>query len=242
MTELWNIYGPTETTIWSTRRAGSGRATACITIGRPIANTQLYVLDAGQPVAVGVAGEIWIGGDGVALGYHRRPELTAERFVPDRFSGRPARGCTAPATSAAGCRRRASSTSAASTTRSRSAASASSSARSRRRSNAHPMVRQSAVITREARPGDMRIVAYVVVNHGEDLTVSEVRRYLRASLPDYMIPSFVMTLQALPLTANGKLDRGALPDPFRSASGDAAVSEPPAPGWSSVWPKSGARR
>ena len=76
----------------------------------------------------------------------------------------------------------------------------------------------------------MRIVAYIVVNGGEDLTVSEVRRYLRASLPDYMIPSFVMTLQSLPLTANGKLDRGALPDVFRSVGDDVALSEPPAPG------------
>ena len=80
----------------------------------------------------------------------------------------------------------------------------------------------------------MRIVAYVVVNSGEDLTVSDVRRYLRTSLPDYMIPSFVMTLHALPLTANGKLDRAALPDVFRSVGADEALSEPPAPGMEQV--------
>jgi hypothetical protein len=83
---------------------------------------------------------------------------------------------------------------------------------------------------REIAPGDTRLVTYIVLHGGEDLTVSEVRRYLRASLPDYMIPSFVMTLQSLPLTANGKLDRGALPNVFRSVGDDAAPSEPPAPG------------
>ena len=228
--ELWNLYGPTETTIWSSvERIRPGDP--ALTIGRPIANTQLYIVDkAGQPVAVGVEGEICIGGDGVALGYHRRPELTTERFISDGFSGRPGarlyrtgdRGRRLPdgrllhlgridnQVKIRGFRIELGEIETA--------------------LNAHPMVRQSAVITREARPGDMRIVAYVVVNHGEDLTVSEVRRYLRASLPDYMIPSFVMTLQALPSTANGKLDRGALPDPFRSASSEAAVNEPPAPG------------
>ena len=228
--ELWNLYGPTETTIWSSvERIRPGDPV--LTIGRPIANTQLYIVDkAGLPVAVGVEGEIWIGGDGVALGYHRRPELTTERFIPDCFSGRPGarlyrtgdRGRWLPDGRLLHLGRNDNQVK----------------IRGFRIElgeietvlNAHPMVRQSVVITREARPGDVRILAYVVVNDGEDLTVSEVRSYLRASLPDYMIPSFVMTLQALPLTANGKLDRGALPDPFRSASDAEAVSEPPAPG------------
>jgi len=226
--ELWNLYGPTETTIWSSvEKIEPGDRV--LSIGRPIANTQLYVLDqAGEPVSVGVAGEIWIGGDGVALGYHRRPELTAERFVHDRFTDRPGGrlyrtgdlgrwlsdgrlqhlGRIDNQVKIRGFRIEPGEIEAA--------------------LNAHPMVRQSAVVTREARPGDVRIVAYIVVNDGEDLTVSEVRRYLRASLPDYMIPSFVMTLQSLPLTANGKLDRGALPNVFRSVGDDVAVSEPPA--------------
>jgi amino acid adenylation domain-containing protein len=228
--ELWNLYGPTETTIWSSvEKIELGDRV--LSIGRPIANTQLYVVDkAGEPVSVGVAGEIWIGGDGVALGYHRRPELTAERFVHDRFSDRPGGrlyrtgdlgrwladgrlqhlGRIDNQVKIRGFRIELGEIEAA--------------------LNAHPMVRQSVVVTCEARPGDVRIVAYIVVNGGEDLTVSEVRRYLRASLPDYMIPSFVMTLQSLPLTANGKLDRGALPDIFRSIGDDVALSEPPAPG------------
>jgi len=228
--ELWNLYGPTETTIWSSvEKIEPGDCV--LSIGRPIANTQLYVVDkAGEPVSVGVAGEIWIGGDGVALGYHRRPELTAERFVHDRFSDRAGGklyrtgdlgrwlpdgrlqhlGRIDSQVKIRGFRIELGEIEAA--------------------LNVHPMVRQSAVVTREARPGDVRIVAYIVVNDGEDLTVSEVRRYLRGSLPDYMIPSFVMTLQSLPLTANGKLDRGALPDVFRSVGDDVAVSEPPAPG------------
>jgi glyine---[glycyl-carrier protein] ligase len=228
--ELWNLYGPTETTIWSSvEKIEAGDRV--LTIGRPIANTQIYIVDkAGGPVSVGVAGEIWIGGDGVALGYHRRPELTAERFVPDRFGDRPNGrlyrtgdlgrwladgrlehlGRIDSQVKIRGFRIELGEIEAA--------------------LNAHPMVRQSAVVTRETRPGDGRIVAYIVVNGGEDLTVSEVRRYLRASLPDYMIPSFVMTLQSLPLTANGKLDRGALPDVFRAIGDDAALSEPPAPG------------
>jgi acyl-CoA synthetase (AMP-forming)/AMP-acid ligase II/acyl carrier protein len=228
--ELWNLYGPTETTIWSSvgRIEPGDRA---LSIGRPIANTEIYVVDkAGKPVSVGVAGEIWIGGDGVAIGYHRRPELTAERFVHDRFSDRPGGrlyrtgdlgrwlpdgrlqhlGRIDSQVKIRGFRIELGEIEAA--------------------LNAHPMVRQSAVVTREARPGDVRIVAYIVVNGGEDLTVSEVRRYLRTTLPDYMIPSFVLTLQSLPLTANGKLDRAALPDVFRSVGDDVALSEPPAPG------------
>jgi acyl-CoA synthetase (AMP-forming)/AMP-acid ligase II/acyl carrier protein len=228
--ELWNLYGPTETTIWSSvEKIEPGDRV--LSIGRPIANTQLYVVDkAGEPVSVGVAGEIWIGGDGVALGYHRRPELTAERFVQDRFSDRPGGrlyrtgdlgrwlpdgrlqhlGRIDSQVKIRGFRIELGEIEAA--------------------LNAHPIIRQSAVITREARPGDVRLVAYIVVNGGEDLTVSEVRRYLRTGLPDYMIPSFVLPLQSLPLTANGKLDRGALPDVFRSVGDDVALSEPPAPG------------
>ena len=151
--ELWNLYGPTETTIWSSV-ARIARGDRVLTIGRPIANTQIYVVDkAGQPAAVGVAGEIWIGGDGVALGYHRRPELTAERFVADRFDGRPdARlyrtgdlgrwlpdgrlqhlGRIDNQVKIRGFRIELGEIEAA--------------------LNAHPMVRQSAVVTREARPG-----------------------------------------------------------------------------------------
>src|SRR4029079_12783847 len=185
---------------------------------------------AGEPVAVGIAGEIWIGGDGVALGYHRRPELTAERFVHDRFTAHRGAGLYRTGdlgrwlpdgrlqhlgriddqVKIRGFRIELGEIEAA--------------------LDRHPLVRQSAAVVREIAPGDTRLVAYIVVSGGEDLTVSEVRRYLRTTLPDYMIPSFVMTLHSLPLTANGKLDRGALPNVFRSLSDDAALSEPPAPG------------
>jgi acyl carrier protein len=179
---------------------------------------------------VGVGGEICIGGAGVANGYLNRPDLTAEGFVPDPYSMQPGArlyrtgdlgrwladgtieflGRNDQQVKIRGFRIELGEIEAA--------------------LNAHPIIRQSAVITREARPGDVRLVAYIVVNGGEDLTVSEVRRYLRTGLPDYMIPSFVLPLQSLPLTANGKLDRGALPDVFRSVGDDVALSEPPAPG------------
>src|SRR5205085_4210176 len=87
---LWNLYGPTETTIYSTGYPVAASEDSVVPIGRPIANTQVYVLDAGlQPVPVGVAGELFIGGDGLARGYLDRPELTAERFIPDPFAASP---------------------------------------------------------------------------------------------------------------------------------------------------------
>jgi amino acid adenylation domain-containing protein len=231
---LVNMYGITETTVHVTYRpitradieAGRGSM-----IGKPIPDLYIRLLDErGEPVPVGVTGEIWVGGSGVANGYLNRPELTAQRFVTDPFdpSG------SARLYRAGDLARRLSDGDIEFLGR----IDAQVKIRGFRIElgeietalNAHPMVRQSAVITREARPGDMRVVAYVVVNGGEDLTVSDVRRYLRTSLPDYMIPSFVVTLQSLPLTANGKLDAGALPDIFRSVGDDVALSEPPAPG------------
>jgi amino acid adenylation domain-containing protein len=231
---LVNMYGITETTVHVTYRpitradVEAGRGSV---IGRPIPDLYIRLLDErGEPVPVGVPGEIWVGGAGVANGYLNRAELTAQRFVTDPFdASRSARlyragdlarrlpdgdieflGRIDAQVKIRGFRIELGEIEAA--------------------LNAHPMVRQSAVVTREAHPGDVRIVAYIVVNGGEDLTVSEVRRYLRAGLPDYMIPSFVLTLQSLPLTANGKLDHGALPDVFRSVGDDVALSEPPAPG------------
>lgn len=227
---LWNLYGPTETTIWSAVQqiaAGDGD----ILIGRPIANTEIYVLDrSGQPTPIGVAGEIWIAGAGVALGYHRRPELTAERFVADGFSDRPnARmyrtgdlgrwmldgrlqhlGRIDHQVKIRGFRIELGEIEAALA--------------------AHEAVRQAVVVAREAAPGDLRLVAYVTYAPGEDLTVSDVRRHLRRELPDYMLPSIVVALDTIPLTANGKVDRAALPDPFRAVQGADRQYTPPAPG------------
>ena len=227
--ELWNLYGPTETTIWSTaeRVAGGG---APITIGRPIDNTQVHVLSrAGELQPAGIPGELWIGGAGVATGYHRRPELTADRFIADRFSTQP--GARLYRTGDLGRW----------TAQGRLEHLGRIDHQVKIRGfrielgeiesvlAGHEAVRQSVVIAREAGPGDLRLVAYVVYQPGEDLTVSEVRRHLRRELPDYMVPSLVVALDAIPLTPNGKVDRAALPDPFRNVAPVAAY-EPPAPG------------
>ncbi len=231
---LVNMYGITETTVHVTYRpitradVEAGRGSV---IGEPIPDLYIRLLDErGEPVPVGVPGEIWVGGAGVANGYLNRPELNAQRFVADPLdptgsarlyrAGDLARrlpdgeleflGRIDAQVKIRGFRIELGEIEAT--------------------LDAHPLVRQSVVVTREARPGDTRVVAYVVVNGGEDLTVSDVRKYLRTSLPDYMIPSFVVTLQSLPLTANGKLDVEALPNVFRSVGDDVPLSEPPAPG------------
>lgn len=227
---LWNLYGPTETTIWSTvQRIEAG--TADVLIGKPIANTEIYVLDrSGQPTPIGVPGEIWIAGAGVALGYHRRPELTAERFVADGFSTRP--GARMYRTGDLGRWTQ--------------------DGRLQHLGRidhqvkirgfrielgeiesvlaSHEAVRQAVVVAREAAPGDLRLVAYVAYAPGEDLTVSDVRRHLRRELPDYMLPSVVVALDSIPLTPNGKVDRAALPDPFRGVQRSDHQYTPPAPG------------
>ncbi|HVJ53062.1 MAG TPA: amino acid adenylation domain-containing protein [Aliidongia sp.] len=227
--ELWNLYGPTETTVWSTAdRVERGTA---ISIGRPIANTEIHILDAdGERVPIGIIGEICIGGAGVAIGYHRRPALTAERFIPDRFSARP--GARLYRTGDLG----------------RWTADGKLHHLGRldhqvkirgfrielgeieTMLRGHPSVRQAVVLPREAQRDDQRLVAYMVYRDGEDLTASELRRYLRRQLPEYMIPSMVVALDSVPLTPNGKLDRNALPDPFRNSVRVAANQEPPAPG------------
>jgi amino acid adenylation domain-containing protein len=228
--ELWNLYGPTETTIWSTLERVQ-RSAPLITVGRPIANTQIYVVDTqGRHVPVGIPGEIWIGGAGVALGYHGRPDLTADRFVPDTFIGGPDAtlyrtgdlgrllpdgrlehlGRLDHQVKIRGFRIELGEIETVLGT--------------------HDAVRQCVVVAREAAPGDLRLVAYVAYQPGEDLTVSEVRRHLRKELPDYMIPSVVVALEAVPLTPNGKVDRKALPDPFKGVLQPAADYQPPAQG------------
>ena len=226
---LWNMYGPTETTIWSSLERVEAGSTQ-IGIGRPIANTDIYILDrSGEPAPVGVPGEIHIGGDGVAIGYHNRPELTRERFIADRFSKRAnARlyatgdlgkwveggriihlGRLDTQVKIRGMRIELGEIEAA--------------------LGAIPEIQTGIVEAPEATPGEGRLVAFVVCRPGEHLTVSEVRRHLRRTLPDYMVPSVVVALDALPLTPNGKIDRKALPDPFRT-SAKVVNEEPPAPG------------
>jgi amino acid adenylation domain-containing protein len=185
--ELWNMYGPTETTVWSTCWKVPAEP-AVISIGRPIANTSVHVLDAhGQPCPVGYSGEIFIGGDGVALGYLNQPEMTADRFVPDPFS--PAPGARLYKTGDRG----------------------------RWRHDGlleHHELSQCLVVAREDRPGDVRLVAYVVATEGAAIDAVSLKDHLRGRVPDYMLPQHYVTLQALPLLPNGKVNRHALPAPL----------------------------
>jgi amino acid adenylation domain-containing protein len=211
--ELWNLYGPTETTIWSTADRVE-RGAGAITVGRPIANTQVYVVDPlGEPVPVGVCGEICIGGAGVARGYHRRPELTAERFVIDRFGDRPGAlmyrtgdlgrwrpdgrlehlGRTDHQVKVRGFRIELGEIESLLST--------------------HASVSQSLVATWEATTGDVRLVAYVVLHPEQDLSTTDMREFLSRKLPSYMLPSRLVPLARFPLTPNGKINRRALPVP-----------------------------
>jgi amino acid adenylation domain-containing protein len=211
--ELWNLYGPTETTIWSTAariEPGNGP----IPIGRPIANTRVYVTDREDELSpIGIPGEILIAGEGVAKGYHGRPEMTAERFAPDSFADgageRLYRTGDLGKWSSAGIlyhlgridnqikiRGFRIETDEIETVL-----------------REHHAVSAAIVVAREISAGDTRLIAYVV-RAGQEITVSELRDHLRAYLPDYMIPAFIIPINNIPLTPNGKVDRNALSDPF----------------------------
>ena len=214
---LVNNYGPTETTVVATSgvvpTADSDRDHPP-SIGRPVANTQIHILDGELvPVAAGEVGEIFIGGDGVGRGYLNRPELTSQRFLADPFAGRPGArmyrtgdlarylangeiaflGRADHQVKIRGFRVEPDEVA---TVLSR-----------------HPGVRSAAVIGREDAPGEMRLVGYVTAAAGASLTLSSVVDALAAHLPDHMIPSAFVVMDELPLTPNGKVDRGALPPP-----------------------------
>ena len=209
--EVWNGYGPTETTVYSSMaQLHNGDA---ITIGTPVANTRIYVLDtAGNVAPVGVPGELCIGGDGVSDGYHNWPELTAEKFVPDPFvagrrmyrTGDYGRwradgridhlGRIDGQVKLRGYRIETEEIEAALAT--------------------HSAVRLAVAGVRNASADDPRLVAWVLLHDDEECTSSELRRHLRQSLPEFMIPSMILLLEDLPLTPNAKIDRRALPDPF----------------------------
>jgi len=225
--EVWNLYGPTETTIWSTcHRVREDEDP--VPIGRPIGNTSVYILDKQQqPVPVNVPGELYIGGDNLARGYHNQPGLTAERFVPDKF------------TVQAGARMYRTGDLA------------------RYRTNGtieylgrldqqikirgfriemgeiesvlatHQHVRQAVVTAREDVPGDQRLVAYVTGHPGSDLTSSDLSQWLSARLPDYMVPRAFVFLREFPLTPNGKVDRRALSAPGEQDVKAASTFLPP---------------
>ncbi len=216
--ELWNLYGPTETTIWST--AAPLSKDAPVTIGRPIANTSVYVLDPNmEPVPIGVAGELWIGGHGLARGYLGQPTLTAERFLPNPFTpgerlyrtGDLARwrhdgqldflGRVDHQVKLRGYRIEL--------------------GEIEQALRGHPGVRAAAVTIRGQGP-DSQLVAYVVPA-GEPPTARALRSHLAGMLPDYMLPAAYVTLETFPQTPNGKVDRRALPAP--DLDGDAAAAD-----------------
>jgi thioesterase domain-containing protein len=231
---VWNVYGPTETTIWSSCLQVGLRTDSrqpFEPIGRPIANTKMYVLDEhGEPVPIGVAGELYIGGVGVARGYLNRPELTVERFVADRFSGDPqARlyrtgdlvrylpdgnieflGRNDHQVKIRGFRIELGEIEA--------------------RLVEHQSIREAVVIAREDTPGDKRLVAYVVAKDEAKSEAGELagtlRGHLSGTLPEYMVPAAYVVLDALPLTPNGKLDRKALPAPDEEAYARGAYEAP----------------
>jgi amino acid adenylation domain-containing protein len=209
---VWNMYGPTETTVWSSLHRVTSPTTP-IPIGRPIDNTQMYVLDRNMdPMPVGVIGELHIGGDGLARGYLNHPELNANKFIPNPFSLE--KGARLYKTGDL--------------------------ARYRADGNieclwrmdhqvkirgfridlseiesvlhGHPAVGDACVIIREDRPGDPRLVAYIVPAKEQFFSLKELRSFAKRKLPTYMVPTLV-ALESFPLTPNGKFDRRAFPAP-----------------------------
>src|SRR5437868_4316833 len=224
--ELWNMYGPTETTIWSSLYRVRDVNWSVAPIGRPIGNTQMYVLDKQlQLLPVGVAGELYIGGEGVARGYWKRPQLSAEKFIPDPFRAQPGArlyrtgdlvrylpdgnlqylGRLDTQVKVRGFRIELGEIESV--------------------LGQHPAVQQGVVVVREDTPGDKRLIAYIVGD--TDLAASEeLRAYLKQSLPEYMLPSQYVVLDSLPLTPNGKVDRNALPKPKREFAEKARAVSP----------------
>jgi amino acid adenylation domain-containing protein len=223
--ELWDLYGPTETTIWSVL-ARIESTSGPVPIGRPVENTQVHVVDEfGEPVPIGVAGELWIGGDGVARGYLNDPQLTAERFIPDPFRGGNGRiyrtgdlvryradgvleymGRLDRQVKVRGFRIELGEIESV--------------------LNQAPAVRESAVIVREDNPGDRRLIAYYTADDGTVPSATDLRAHLGRTLPDYMVPSAFVKMDALPRTPNGKLDKRGLPAPELSAAKSNKGTEP----------------
>jgi amino acid adenylation domain-containing protein len=223
-TLLFNEYGPTEATVWSSvYDCRSYTRVRSVPIGRPIANTRIYVLDSHlQPVPTGVVGELYIGGDGLARGYFNHPALTAERFIPDPFGHTPGArlyktgdlaryledgnieftGRNDFQVKIRGYRIELGEIETALAQ--------------------HPAIREAIVAAREVAPGNKRLVAYIVADEGQSPTARQLREFLKEKLPEYMLPASFVTLDAFPLTATGKIDRNALP--VSEAGGEAKES------------------
>lgn len=212
ISKVYDLYGPTEDTVYSTCKLRKPDEPA--TIGKVIPNSSLYLLDKNlQPVPAGLPGEMFLGGDEVARGYLFRPELTAEKFIPDPFSGKPGarmyrtgdlarfrpdgevefigridnqvkiRGFRIELGEIDSVLAR------------------------------HPAVRELVSIVREDEPGDKRIVSYIVTTDRQPADISQLRAFLRNDIPEYMVPSYFVFLDSLPMTPNNKIDRKALPKP-----------------------------
>ncbi|MFZ1890363.1 MAG: non-ribosomal peptide synthetase [Candidatus Binataceae bacterium] len=211
--EIFNMYGPTETTVWSTTHALT-RSAAAVSIGRPIANTRIYILDEqGGLAPIGAAGELYIGGAGVSRGYWRRPDLTAEKFIfnslePDRHeflyrTGDLARfrdngeiefiGRTDQQVKIRGFRIELGEIETVLGT--------------------HPAVHEAVAVARRDRAENPLLAAYIVARPGRNVSQQELKIYAGHKLPEYMIPSVITFLETMPLTPNGKIDRNALPTP-----------------------------
>ncbi|MCR9125434.1 MAG: LLM class flavin-dependent oxidoreductase [Rhodobacteraceae bacterium] len=223
--QVLNMYGPTETTIWSTVAKVGQSDAATIGVGGPIANTSVYVLDAGgTPQPVGVPGELHIGGLGVTRGYWQREALSAERFVPDPFGGgRMYRTGDLVAWDAQGGLCFLGRTDHQVKIRGQRIELGEIEARI----EAQPAIRQAVVVARDVKPGDTRLVAYVTASGPVD--AAQLRAALAQVLPEVMVPAHVVTLSAFPLTPNKKVDRKALPDPATTRE-DAAPRPEARPG------------
>ena len=219
--QVFNLYGPSEDTTYSTFTQVEKGATAAVTIGRPIARTQTYILDAQwNPVPIGVAGELFIGGDGLARGYLQRPELTAEKFIPNPFVATPGArmyrtgdlvryrtdgqieylGRIDHQVKIRGFRIELGEIETA----------------------LQALASEVVVLAREDHAGDKRLVAYLVARDGDVVPdEAQLRASLSQTLPSYMLPSYFIALERMPLTPNGKIDRKALPAPemIRSDAG-----------------------
>ncbi|HEY7346678.1 MAG TPA: non-ribosomal peptide synthetase [Ktedonobacterales bacterium] len=225
-----NNYGPTEYTVVTTsgQVPPAGYPNQPPSLGRPIANTQLYLLDEQlQPVPIGEAGELYIGGAGLARGYLNRPELTAERFISHPFSAEPGArlyktgdlarylpdgqlaflGRSDDQIKLRGYRIEPGEIVAA--------------------LNQHPAIQANIVVAREDPPDEKRLVAYIVIDPEAAITPGILQEHLLASLPDYMVPAVFVRLDALPVTANGKVDRAALPAPDHTNTLREEISEEP---------------
>ncbi|MBS2962967.1 amino acid adenylation domain-containing protein [Actinocrinis puniceicyclus] len=226
-TAFTHVYGPTETTTFALCHRAALPVGSTVPIGRPMDNTRAYVLDGGlQPVPVSVPGELYIAGDGVARGYLDRPQLTEERFLPDPFGPAGSRmyrtgdivrrgadgaveflGRADEQVKIRGFRIELGEIETALLT--------------------HPAVAQAAVAVREEQPGDKRLVGYLVPAGGEGPQPADLRAHLAEQLPQYMLPGVFVVMDELPLTANGKVDRRALPAPdYETSAGDGEPRTP----------------